>query len=155
MKTLSILTIALLLTIGVKAQISDSTLYKSGKESRAYWNGFVDFLQTKNLKGSKELDKRSTLLSESLFNEYNTLNNKKVDYTKFIILVQTCIKKYREDALIEIHAGRTFCDIKSDDEFMVGLSKIDGFAGSKTTSWKFPVEIIINTKLKNNLYINN
>jgi hypothetical protein len=117
-----------------------------------YWNGFVDFVDAKGLKGSPELDRRDTKLSQSLFDEYNKINKETYDYTTFVTSVQTYIAAIRVQAIIDIKAGHTKDGHKVildgytvgdttynfDTNFMVGLSKIDGWAGSKTTSWKFP-----------------
>lgn len=137
---------------------------KTTREDRAYWNGFVDYLEAKGLKGSKDLDSRKLNLGQKLFDAYNKLNNKNIDYHNFVTLVQTDIIEYRNQALaqiklsIERHKLNPRYPIKfagSEEEFMSGLSSVDGFAGQHTTSWKFPKEGIVGVNMGNDLYASN
>lgn len=115
---------------------------------RAYWNGFVKYVQQKGLKGSPQLDRRDLSLSKKLFAEYNVLNKGDYDYDRFVPMVQQHIADYRKKAIENILAGKS--GIKDyngdpakydfDGRFMTGLSSVDGWAGSKTTSWSFPNE---------------
>lgn len=135
---------------------------KVGANDRQFWNGFVDFLDKKGLKGSAELDKKDIQLSKGLFDEYAKGSNK--TYEDFVPKVQSEISKYRENAIQGIKEGSIKLegyqgqkDYDFDTNFMSGLSGVDGFAGSKTTSWKFPSDIVTdkNTKreiAKNQLY---
>lgn len=141
----ALLTITLLLiTFAASAQRLTSA-------DRTYWNGYVNYLETKGLKGSALLDSRSTELSKKMFNTYSKEQGRTIDYTFFVTLVQVDIAEYRTKALSQIHSGKaTFAG--ADSEFMSGLSVIDGWAGSKTTSYKFPSETVSITNVPNNLY---
>lgn len=133
-------------------------------EDRQFWNGFVDYLDKKGMKGSADLDKRDVQLSKRLFDEYNQQQKTSYDYNEFIPKVQSFIKDYRDKAIEGVKGGTIKlpgyegqADYDFDNNFMQGLSNVDGFAGSKTTSWKFPNEAVVdqstNRELaKNQLY---
>jgi len=137
---------------------------KSTKEDRAYWNGFVTYIESKGLKGSKTLDCRQRNLAAKLFADYNKLNNKSIKYSSFVTLVQRDIIEYRKQALEQIRQSREKHQQNpqyrllfdgSDDQFMPGLSVVDGFAGVLTTSWRFPNENVIGANATNDLYASN
>ncbi|WP_158827208.1 hypothetical protein [Mucilaginibacter lacusdianchii] len=129
-----------------------SAQVKITKEDRAYWNGFVEYVEAHGLKGSSDLNRKDLGLAEKLFNQYNKANKRVLNYSAFITLVQADIKEYREQALAQIRTSRAKHSENpdfplmfdgTDEEFMPGLSIVDGFAGVKTTSWKFPNEIVL------------
>ncbi len=116
------------------------------------WNGYVDYVKSKGLQGSPQLDVRDTNLSKNLYNEYAKTKNFNVPYDQFIPQVQANIKQQRDQIIAAARQGKTIIDGMVDrfggnkldigDEqlnkrFMVGLSQIDGWAGSKTTSYRF------------------
>ncbi len=113
----------------------------ANKEQRAFWNGFVEYLETKGLKGSPKLDKPGHGNSVELFNEYCKLKGVKLSYTAFVTQVQTTIAAYRAAAWAQVESGKARFDGK-ESEFMPGLSVIDGWAGSRTTTYKFPPDSI-------------
>lgn len=127
-------------------------------QQRAFWNKYVDFLESKGLKGSAKLDQRDTGLSRKLFEEFNNLSKAGYMYDAFIPQVQQSIADYRNQAIELFKEGKANYIMQKDDpdyeNFMKGLSTVDGWAGSKTTSWKFPDETIIGTDQKNILYKN-
>lgn len=158
MKRIIVTIVAIFLCATAFAQL------KTTREDRAYWNGFVDYLEAKGLKGSKDLDSRKLNLAQKLFEDYNKLNNKTVDYHTFITLVQTDIIEYRNHALAQIKLSKEMHKLNprypikfkgAEEEFMSGLSCIDGFAGQHTTSWKFPKEVIAGVNVTNDLYASN
>lgn len=106
------------------------------RAERNYWNGFVTYLDSVGLRGSVKLDNHD--LSKQLFNQYS---KGAVDYTTFVTRVQTDLQAYRAKALQQIKAGKALFN-GTDAEFMPGLSVIDGWAGSKTTAYKFPNEVV-------------
>ena len=117
---------------------------------RAFWNGFVQYVQKKGLKGSPELDKRDLNLSKKLFSEYSAANNAAYDYDTFVPQVQQHISDYRNKAIEQIKTGKAQLPGYNNDpkfdfdaNFMSGLSAVDGWAGSKTTSWQFPQEKMV------------
>jgi len=111
--------------------------------SRQQWNGFVDFVAAKGLKGSPKLDQRDTNLSKKLFEEYSKQNKLQLNYDEFIPKVQQDISNYRTKALEQIKSGKAVFN-GAEEDFMPGLSNVDGWAGSRTTSYKFPSDKIVN-----------
>jgi hypothetical protein len=124
---------------------------KTTTADRAYWNGFVDYVSAKGLSGSKDLNRHDLDIGHKLFVEYNKLKGRTVNYNKFVTMVQTDIAQYRRAALKQIQISRAkhaenaaypLAFDGADDEFMKGLSQIDGFAGVLTLGWKFPGEVV-------------
>lgn len=140
----------LIFAIAISAFTANAQTTTLNHSERNYWNGFVDFIASKGLKGSTDLDKKDKNLSQTLFAEYNYLHNQNVDYTTFVTRVQLSIIDYRNRAITQIKTGHAFLDgyVKGDStynfdkNFMLGLSKADSWSGSKTTSWKFPTDIV-------------
>lgn len=140
--------------------------FTSSREDRAYWNGFVDYVQAKGFIGSKDLNRRDLNIAEKLFDSYNAANKRSVDYKSFVTLVQRDIQQYRKQALEQIKISRVKHAKNSnyplmfkgtDDEFMAGLSVVDGFAGVQTTAWRFPNEVVLglNQLRFNDIYVTN
>ncbi|MVN89643.1 hypothetical protein [Mucilaginibacter aquatilis] len=106
-------------------------------KERMIWNGFVDYLAIKKFKGSAELDKPPREKSVQLWKDYCKAINLKLDYHEFVSHVQRNIIAYRKYAWQKIKDGKaTFNGTEAD--FMPGLSTVDGWAGSRTTTYKFP-----------------
>lgn len=135
MKKIIITTALLIITLTCSAQ-------KLTSNERTFWNGFCKYVELNGMKGSKLLDNHDTAISKALFFDFNTLNGTHYDYTTFVTRVQVEISAYRAKALEQIHAGKATCNCTTDAEFMPGLSVIDGWAGSKTTSWYFPSDTV-------------
>lgn len=140
--------------------VSPTVKIKSNKNHRSIWNGFVDFIDQKGYKGSPELDSRDKNLSRDLWEEYSKNSGIDLPYDEFIPQVQSDIANYRNLAIEDMRSGRrglenftkdqlSKSDFDFDNNFMKGLSKVDGWAGSRTTSWKFPKEYVVD---KNNKY---
>lgn len=136
---------------------------------RQFWNGFVDYVAQKGYAGSPRLDERNTKLSRMLFDEYNKLNNGSYAYDTFIPSIQREIANYRNNAINEIKKNNLRVtnddgslykgkieDYDFDNNYMKGLSNVDGWAGSLTTSWKFPKAYLEKggktTEIDNTLY---
>ncbi|MFD1255881.1 hypothetical protein ACFQ3S_03650 [Mucilaginibacter terrae] len=132
---------SILLTLFVALVITSANAQTINKEQRAFWNGFVDFLEVKGLKGSAKLDKPGHENSVALFNEYCKLKGLTIPYKTFITQVQTTISVYRAAAWSQVESGKAIFDGKEAD-FMPGLSVIDGWAGSHTTNYKFPTDSV-------------
>jgi hypothetical protein len=112
------------------------------RAERQHWNGFVTYLERLHLKGSVKLDNRKLGLSERMFYDYNKTTGAAYDYKSFVTRVQQAIKSYRENALNQIRSGKAV--FKGPDSlFMRGLSIVDGWAGSKTTTWRFPADSVV------------
>ena len=152
--------------IAVMVSFSAFSQLKTTSQERSYWNGFVDFIKSKGLKGSKLLDRKDLDISHKLFAAYNKIHRRLVDYGSFVTLVQQDIIEYRKMALEQIRLSRIkhnenpaypLMYAGKDESFMAGLSQLDGFAGVKTTSYKFPKEIVLNTSVLkyNDLYVRN
>lgn len=120
-----------------------------------FWNGFVDYVNTKGYKGNPDLDVRDKGLSSNLYNEYAKQQNFNISYDHFIPTVQANIKQQRQmlidnarkgqvvlDGLVDRFGKNNTLDVGDEElnkRFMPGLSQVDGWAGSRTTSYKFPM----------------
>lgn len=122
-------------------------------QDRSTWNGFVDFVDSKGMKGSPTLDDRNQNISRGLWDEYSTSKGINKSYDEFIPTVQYNISEYRNRAIERMKSGEMNLsnftreqlnapDFDWNKNFMQGLSDIDGWAGSRTTSWKFPSETV-------------
>lgn len=136
-------------------------------KDREFWNGFVDYVESKGLKGSVDLDKRDLGLSKRLFDEYAKGAK---NYEEFVPSVQQSISDYRNSAIQKARRGEITLPgidytnkarpVDVGDEalksmFMSGLSDVDGWAGSKTTSWRFPRETVLDKSTGSLLKKNN
>lgn len=104
------------------------------------WNNFIDYLDKAGYKGSTDLDNRDTNLGKNLLAKYNTVNpNAQINYED-VPSVQGELQNYRQVLVNKWKAGTVGVNtpIKSDDEIMPNLSPVDGWLGSKTSSYKFP-----------------
>lgn len=112
------------------------------RSERLIWNGFVDYLATKNYKGSPELDKPPREKSVQLWKDYCKINNLTLDYHRFVSHVQRNIIAYRSYAWSKIKSGKAIYT-GTEADFMPGLSTVDGWAGSRTTTYKFPADSLV------------
>lgn len=121
-------------------------------DERNQWNSYLDFLQTKGMKGSPALDNRDTGLSQQLFNQYKTQNpHFSLTYDR-VPDVQNDLQTYRQGLVNQWTANPSVApDVKKPDDIMAGLSPVDGWLGSKTSSWKYPGAAI---KLSNGSVVN-
>lgn len=120
-----------------------------------FWNGFVDYIDQKGYRGNTELDNRDKGLSKTLFNDYAKTKNFTQSYDEFIPTVQTALQQKRKDLIQTARAGKAningmveyfgtekpldIGDEELEKRFMPGMSQIDGWAGSRTTTYKFPM----------------
>lgn len=140
-----------------KSDVNTSTKLPTNRnltsDERGHWNNFVDFVDTKGYKGSPELDRKDQNLSRQLWDEFSASSGINKGYDEFIPVVQHNISEYRNRAIDNIKSGKMKLsnftpeqlnspDFDWDNNFMAGLSGIDGWAGSRTTSWKFPKETV-------------
>jgi hypothetical protein len=101
-------------------------------EKKQAWNQYVDWLDTKGMKGSKQLDSKG--LGNKMIEEYNKENPDSG-------LSVDDVRGVQETMFRTAEAARAFDKRrggKESDKIMEGTSKFDGYAGSKTTSFKFP-----------------
>ena len=117
----------------VLANIGEPKIDDATKQS---WNDYVQYLQTKGLKGHPSLDQGDTALK--VLDAYRKENPKSLLSRDNIPLIQQEFSSYRGKALADIKSGKASGPVNPDENFMPGLSKIDGIPGSMTTSYTFP-----------------
>jgi hypothetical protein len=112
---------------------------------RTDWNNYVTWLEQKGVKGSPELDKNNT--GFKYLEEYRSANPNTLLTKEAIPKVQGYLQEYR-NWVIESHKNKTRpIEFKADpgkdyELFMPNLSKVDGYPGQFTTSYKFPQEFL-------------
>lgn len=115
-------------------------------QQKAQWNSFLDYLEKIGYKGSPLLDNKNTALGAKLLDQYRGINpdfNLTYDNVKD---VQQELQDYRNTLVNQFKQGKAVVDgVKSADEIMAGLSPVDGWLGSKTSSWRFPVATLTST----------
>lgn len=98
------------------------------------WNMFIDFLQKKGIAGSKDLDSKNKNLGANLFEQFRK-EVPGVTITYDIVKpVQTEMQKLKD-------AAQSFAARRGDlnaSNIMSGVSKVDGWLGSRTSQFKFP-----------------
>lgn len=103
-------------------------------QQRREWNTYVDYLEKKGYKGSAQLDKKDTGLATSLFNQFKKENPS-------VSLSLDHVKTVQSEMENLANAARNFEQRRGNPNaasIMAGTSKVDGWPGSKTTSFKFP-----------------
>lgn len=103
-------------------------------QQRKEWNGYVDWIEKKGYKGSPLLDKKDTGLANSLFNQFKKENPS-------VTLSLDHVKSVQSEMENLATAARNFEARRNNPNapnIMQGTSKVDGWPGSKTTSFKFP-----------------
>lgn len=121
------------------ATVSSAKAQVITRNERLIWNGFIDYLASKNYKGSPELDKPPREKSVQLWKDYCKVNNLTLDYHQFVSHVQRNIIAYKNYAWSKIKSGKAIYT-GTEADFMPGLSIVDGWAGSRTTTYKFPAD---------------
>lgn len=105
------------------------------------WNAFVDYMDKSGYKGSQLLDDKDKNLGQFMFDKFKqTTPGITLTYMD-VPRVQQDLQNYRNNLVTQYKAGKIAPDesIKSEDDIMAGLSPVDGWLGSKTSSHKFPV----------------
>ena len=108
-----------------------------------HWNGFVDFLDSKGYKGSKDFDNKDQRLGQLAMDAYKKQNpDFSVTYAD-IPAVQQGILETRQHAINQFKTGKAklkegLDSGKDYENFMPNLSNPDGWLGSKTSAHKFP-----------------
>lgn len=106
---------------------------------RQDWNTYIDWLQSKGLRGSKTLDVGDTPeTNEGMkkVREYSQLFPKSLVNPQNVKLIQQEFLDLKERMNKDIRAGRA--GMVKEQEIFPGLSSADEKPGSKTTSYKFP-----------------
>jgi hypothetical protein len=109
-------------------------------EQRVQWNLFVDYLDKQGVKGSKDLDARDKGLGAQMMAQYQKVNpNFNLTYDR-ISDVQQDLQDYRKQVVNDYKAGKVQLDpsVKSVDDVLPNISPVDGWLGSKTSSYKYP-----------------
>jgi hypothetical protein len=103
-------------------------------QERKDWNDFVDFVESKGLKGSEKLDKGNDALARGLFQEYKGLHPETTLSYEIVPSVQYEMQKLRQSI-------QGFAERRNDPNaknLMNFVSKVDGWFGSHTSQSKFP-----------------
>lgn len=116
---------------------------------REDWNNYLSWLDLKGMRGKAELDTND--LGGKMIDEYRKQFPDTSVSRENIIPIQNEFKKYRDWVLSEVAAKRaSLAEGTTPETFMKDLSKVDGYAGSLTTSFKFPSSYL-NTFLNDKL----
>lgn len=108
---------------------------------RQAWNDYVDWAAAKGYKGNPELDKNG--LGFKLLEQYKAENPNSPLTKELVSPIQQEFQKYRDWSLKEVAAGRAqLTPGVTPDNYMKGLSVVDGYPGSLTTSFKFPASYL-------------
>lgn len=114
-----------------------NTYEKITDDIKQDWNNFIDFVESKGLRGSTKLDVGGTELIDGLFVEYAKLHPDTKINAAIIPSIQAALLDYKSQVLKSVAAGHSKLSVPVE-QFMSKLSKVDGRAGSNTTSYKFP-----------------
>jgi hypothetical protein len=108
-------------------------------QQRAQWNMFIDYLDKQGVKGSPLLDQRDKNLGQYYFQKFASTNpGLQITYND-VPRVQQELQDYRNNLVGQWKAGKVQgVDIKTEDDIMPGLSNVDGWLGSKTSSYRYP-----------------
>ena len=106
---------------------------------RKDWNSYVDYLRTKKVAGDPSLD--TSGLGFKYLDEYIKANPSTSLNKDVILPIQQDLQQYRDYSLGRIKSGKgVFAKGVDETNFMSNLSKVDGYPGQYTTSYKFPME---------------
>jgi len=117
-------------------------------QQKIQWNRFIDFMDKEGYKGSDQLDNRDTNMGKFLFQKFKSKNPDVTITYDDVPRVQADLQNYRQHLINQYKSGKMVDknnDIKDPDkEIMPGLSQVDGWLGSKTSSYKFPTAAATN-----------
>lgn len=114
-------------------------------KERLAWNDYVKYLDKKGIKGKPELDKDG--LGFKALEDYRKEHPDTPITKELIPVIQKDFSKYRDYSLdiiknkkVDPQTGHrmTFGPGVTEDNFMTNLSQVDGYPGSKTTSFAYP-----------------
>jgi hypothetical protein len=106
------------------------------------WNSFLDFVDKEGFKGSPALDDKDKGLGMYLMQKYRSLNPKVTISYQDVPRVQQALQDYKSTLVDQYKKGliAPTDSIKNPEtDIMGGISPVDGWLGSKTSSYKFPV----------------
>ena len=109
-------------------------------ELKNRWNKFIDFVKVNNMTNNPILDQRNKQVGMSLLQKFNFANPKDALPTDVVPKVQSALQDYRTNLVNQWKAGKTapIDGVKTEDDIMPSLSKVDGWPGTKTLSSRFP-----------------
>ncbi len=109
-------------------------------QQRMAWNMFIDYLDKQGVKGSPLLDQRDKNLGQYYFQKFASTNPGIPITYNDVPKIQAELQDYRTNLVNQWKSGKAKIDsIKTEDEIMPQLSAVDGWLGSKTSSYKYPV----------------
>jgi len=104
---------------------------------REEWNKYTDWLAAKGLKGHASLDKDD--LGGKMIDAYRKENPDTPISREIIPTIQKEFQRYRDWSLGQVKAGKaTLTEGTTPENYMKALSIVDGIAGQRTTSFRFP-----------------
>lgn len=112
------------------------------------WNQYIDFMQKQGMKGNPALDNQNQNLGQFYFNRFKS-STPGISLTyQDVPRIQNDLNNYRTTLVDQYKKGLIVPDdsVKSEADIMPGLSKTDGWLGSKTSSYKFPVAMATNAQ---------
>lgn len=124
----------------------ETTPTKITSETMAKWNKLIDFAKQKGYAGLPDLD-HNPILRQKVFDEYNKSNPNDAIPQEMVKPIQNEIQTYKQKALSDIKANPSSFPGKPED-FMSGISQVDGIFGQKTSQWKFPQTYVDAAKTK-------
>lgn len=116
------------------------------------WNKLIDFAKEKGYSGLANLD-HDPKLRQKVFDEYNKANPNETIPQDMVKPIQNEIQTYKQKALNDIKVNPSSFQGKPED-FMKGISQVDGIFGQKTSQWKFPQTYVDSAKSKSIGYAN-
>lgn len=104
---------------------------------RRAWNEFTSYLEKKGLKGNPILDRGEK--SFEVLEMYRKENPNTPLTRAHIVPIQEDFGRYRQGIIDKIEKSKaSYGTGTTKENFMKGLSKVDGIPGSMTTSFQFP-----------------
>lgn len=129
------------------------------------WNNYTTWLKGKGMQGNPALDKND--LGGKMIDQYQKENPTTSINRAAVIPIQQELSKYRDYSINELRNKRaTLADAENPngrfvtptenlDGYMRDLSKVDGIAGQRTTSYQFPDRYMKTLDANNKLTIQN
>jgi len=104
---------------------------------REAWNKYISWLEAKGMKGHADLDKND--LGGKMIDAYRKENPDTPISREIIPTIQKEFSKYRDWSLGQVKAGKAVLgEGVTPENYMKALSIVDGIAGQRTTSFRFP-----------------
>ncbi len=108
---------------------------------RKGWNEYINWLDSKGLKGKPELDKNN--YGFKVLEEFRKEHPNSPITKERIPIIQKEFSNYRQWVLDKVKAGKADIGNVKEEDFMKNLSITDGIPGQFTTAVKFPDEYLV------------